>query len=121
MKILIIILLFLFPLTSNAADKWTRNEIGLQVISTSLQVIDWGLTLDIVDRENEDYYEINPILGKHPNRSDVNTYFVISAISNILISHFLPSDWRKMWLGSRIIISGYLIDRSYGIGLRINF
>jgi len=121
MKTLIIVMIFLFPLSSNAADEWTKTEIGLQVLSTGLQILDWKMTLDIVDRENEGYWEMNPILGKHPSKGNVNTYFAISAASNILISHFLPSGWRKVWLSSRIIISGYLINRGYGIGLRFNF
>jgi len=121
MKTLIIILILLFPLSSNAADKWTKTEIGLQVLSTGLQIIDWGTTLDIVDREDEGYYELNPLLGKHPSKGAVNTYFAISVASNILLSHFLSNDGRKWWLSGRIIISGYLINNNYGIGLKVNF
>jgi len=120
-KQLIIILIFLFPLSSNAADEWTKTEIGLQTLSTGLQIIDWGTTLDAVDREDEGYRELNPLIGRHPSRGTVNTYFTISIVSNILLSHFLSNDGRKWWLSGRIIISGYLINNNYGIGLTVNF
>lgn len=121
MKIIIILSILFIGLQANAADKWTKSEICLQVSSIGLQVIDWGMTLDIVDRKDEGYWEINPILGRHPSRGDVNIYFAISIASNMLVSHLLPSDWRKAWLSSRIIVSCYLIDRGHGIGLRLNF
>jgi len=121
MKTAIIVMILLFPLSVNAAGKWTKPEIGLQTLSTGLQIIDWGTTLDMVDRYDEGYYELNPLLGKHPSRRAVNTYFAISIISNVLISHFLPSNLRKVWLGSRISISGYWIDNNYGVGLKVNF
>lgn len=121
MKISIFIIILFMTNQAIAFDEWSKNEIGLQALSTGLQVVDWGMTLDIVDRGDENYWEINPILGEHPDRGKVNTYFALSIVSNILIAHILPSDWRKVWLGGRIMVSGYLIDRNYGIGLRINF
>ncbi len=121
MKTVIIILILLFPLSINAADKWTQTEIGLQALSTGLQIIDWGTTLDMADRYDEGYYELNPILGKYPSKGNVNTYFAISIACNILVSHFLSNDKRKWWLSGRIIISGYLINNNYGIGLKMNF
>jgi len=115
-----LLIIICLPISAQAADKWTKAEIGLQTLSTSLQIIDWGQTLDIADKPDQ-YSEINPIVGEHPSRGRVNTYFAVSVLSNILIAHLLPSTWRKVWLGSRIAVSGYLINKSYGIGLRINF
>lgn len=120
-RTLIIIMILLFPLSSNAADKWTKTEIGLQVLSTGLQIVDWGTALDIADRKDEGYRELNPLMGSHPSRGTVNTYFALSIISNILITHYLTPEGRKAWLSSRICISAYLVNRSYGIGLKMNF
>ncbi len=121
MKTVIIIMILLFPLSINAADKWTKTEIGLQALSTGLQIIDWGTTLDAAGRYDEGYYELNPILGKYPSKGNVNTYFAISIASNILLSHFLSNDRRKWWLSGRIGISAYCVYNNYGIGLKINF
>ena len=119
MKILYLIIILSISLPVNA-DKWRKGEIGLQALSTSLQIIDWGQTLDIADKPDR-YWELNPIVGKHPSRGRVNTYFALSIVSNIVTSHFLPSDWRYAWLTSRIVISGYFVNNNYGIGLRVNF
>jgi len=107
-------------LTSCATDPWTKNQVGLQATATALQVIDWGLTLDIADKP-EDYYEINPALGRHPSRGRVNCYFICSVGLKILITHILPSEWRGYWLGSNILVSGYLVHHGYKVGLRVNF
>lgn len=116
-----IIMLLIYPNLCWSLDCWTKNEIGLQTLSTSLQIIDWGQTLNIVDRENEGYWETNPILGDHPDRGEVNTYFAVSILTNILISHLLPNKWRKVWIGSRIMVSANLVNHNYNIGLKIKF
>jgi len=119
-KYLVALLIICLPIPVQTADKWTKTELGLQALSTSLQIIDWGQTLDIAEKPDR-YREINPLIGEHPSRGRVNTYFAVSVLSNIFIAHLLPSLWRRVWLGSRIMISGYLVNGNYGIGLRVNF
>ena len=101
-------------------DPWTKDQMLLQGTSLTLNIIDWGQTLDIVDKPGE-YYETNPILGDHPSRAEVNRYFAASMLSKILITHLLPSDWRKYWLGLNIGVSGYYVHNNYRIGLRVSF
>lgn len=114
------LILLLVLLCSCASDPWTKDQIYLQGIATTLKVIDWGQTLDIADKPDR-YTEINPLIGEKPDRSRVNKYFACSAVSQVLITHLLPFKWRKYWIGSNIIISGILVGRSYSIGLRVNY
>ena len=115
----LLIVTFIFSGCAYTPDKWTKKQIILQGTATALSVIDWGQTLDIVDRP--EYYEINPIIGKHPSRADVNRYFACSVILKVLITHILPSEYRKYWLGGNILISGYFVNNNYQIGLRVNY
>jgi len=84
-----------------------------------LRTMDWGTTLDMVDRP--EYYETNPILGKHPSKGNVNTYFACSMLLNYLLADFLPSDARTFWLGLNIFVSAIMVENNYSIGLRMNF
>ena len=120
------ILLFICLLFSGCAsldirpDPWTKDQILLQGVATTLNVIDWGQTLDIAEKPNE-YHEINPILGEHPSRAEVNRYMACSMTFRLLIAHMLPSKYRNYWLGASIMVSGYFVGRNYHIGLRANF
>ena len=116
MKLLCICLLFL----GCATDPWTKEQVMLQGVSTTLAVMDWGQTLDIVDKPDQ-FYEVNPIIGKHPSRHRVNTYFALTSLAKIAITHILPSEQRKWWLGLNIAISGYFVKGNYRGGLRVNF
>ena len=101
-------------------DPWTKNQMLLQGTSLTLNVIDWGQTLDIAGNPDE-YYETNPILGEHPSRAEVNRYFACFMGAQVLITHLLPSEYRKWWLGCNIMVSGYYVQNNYRIGLRVNF
>ncbi len=116
---ILITLVLLFSCAHYKPDPWTKNQIALQSFAIGLKAIDWGTTLDLVGRPN--YYEMNPILGKYPSRAEINTYFACSALSQILLTHLLPSGSRKWWLGFNIFISGYCVNNNYGVGLRVNF
>jgi len=103
-----------------ATGPWTKEQALLQGVMSSLNIIDWGQTLDIADKPNE-YYETNPILGKRPDRGEVNRYFASTMMLKVLITHLLPFEYRKYWLGLNIIVSGYCVQNNYRIGLRVNY
>ncbi|MBW2178751.1 MAG: hypothetical protein JRG81_00015 [Deltaproteobacteria bacterium] len=101
-------------------DPWTKDQIIMQGVLSSLNIVDWGQTLDIADRPDE-YREINPILGDHPDRGDVNIYFASTMILKVLVTHLLPTEYREYWLGGNIALSGYFVHHNHRIGLRVNF
>jgi len=115
---LITICLFVFVFCSNcyAADEWTKTDKALLGASLGLRTIDYLQTKEIA--RNPNYHETNPCLGRHPTQGQVDTYFLATAIGEIVIAHFLPSKWRRVWLGVWIGVSGACVTYNYTIGIR---
>ena len=104
----------------NRPDPWTEDQVVLQGVATALGVMDWKQTLYVADHPDE-YYEVNPIIGKHPDRSRVNAYFALVIPARILVTWLIPSEWRKYWLGSNMLISGYMVYNNYKVGIRVKW
>lgn len=118
--LIIFLLLTLIPISVSAADKWTRNQIAMQTVATTLIIIDWGQTLHV--SENPDRYsERNPFFDEHPSRSQVNRYVATALIGQLLISHFLPSKLRNWWLAGIIFVEASAVTHNYSMGVRVNF
>lgn len=117
MKTLILIILLFFPLQANAFDKWTKTDTGLQVTYGVLHIIDWGQTLDIA-RNPDKFYEMNPLLGKHPSIGKVNTYFIGTLIGHTAIAYILPSKYRRIWQIVWIGIEGKTVVNNFSIGVK---
>lgn len=115
-----VMILILIPVSVSAADKWTKNQITLQAIATTLIVIDWGQTLDVSENPDE-YQESNLFLDEHPSRSQVNRHMATAAILQLAISYLLPSKYRIGWLTGIIIVEAGVVAHNYHIGLRVNF
>jgi len=103
-----------------ANDPWTNEQKILQGTSLALRVADWGTTLDIADKPDK-YREVNPILGDHPSKGRVNTFFASSIILNYLIADNLPGKYRNKWLWFNVAVSAICVGNNYGIGLRMKF
>ena len=73
------------------------------------------------EKQGEAYYEINPLLGKRPSLSEVDKYMPIAIGSVLLISHYLPSEWRSNVLYVLSVLEVGVIGHNYNIGLNINF
>jgi len=121
MKKIILILIFLFLCNpAFAFEDWDKMDYTLLGTSTVLQVMDWRQTRYFVNYP-EKYYEINPILGKHPSSSEVDLYFAGSFILKLGIAYILPSKWRKIWLGGLTILSGACVINNHSIGINIRW
>jgi hypothetical protein len=122
----LILTIFLILIASPAwaeytfAQDWTKTDTILEGIFIAETVIDWGQTRDIALRPSQ-YAESNPILGKHPSLSKVDTYFPVAIIAHGVISMALPPKYRKywqlIWIG---IETGATINNASG-GVRIEF
>jgi len=86
----------------------------------TLHIMDWGQTLEIA-RHPEKYYELNPILGRHPGVGKVNTYFLITGIGHTLISAALPKKYRRIWQWFTIGIESSVVLHNFRIGLKVRF
>ena len=118
---LILILLLLVPCSVGAfeIDEWTTRDTILQVTCSALKTIDWLQTREIA--VNPKYYELNPILGKHPSRRKVDIYFASTLVGHAAISYLLPHPYRTWWQCCWIGISATTVTRNYRLGIRFNF
>jgi hypothetical protein len=112
-----------------ASDTWTRGDIAGEVIWQALHIIDWGHTRHIADNPDQ-YYEINPVLGKHPDKYKVDVYMAACAVLHPLITGLLPKetrmlgltfDPRAIWQGLSISLSAGLVAHNFSIGIEVDF
>jgi len=99
------------------AGEWTTQDAMMQgALSLSLGV-DYLQTIEIT--RNDNYYETNLILGKHPTKTDVGLYFSGCLVGSYLIARALPRRYRTIFQG--IVIGGQIstIIRNYQLGIRI--
>lgn len=116
-----ILLLLLLPFNVFASD-WSTADTWRESSWHVINLIDWGQTLDIV-REHEaggTRFERNPILGKHPSRSRVNTYFALSHLAHYGISKW-TTKYRTPWQYGSIGVSGFIVGRNFYIGLSFGY
>ena len=119
MRLIAFIMAILLAPSAYAADKWDTTDIALGVSALALTIMDYGQTRYISDNP-EQFTERNPLMGKHPSRDDVNLYFAGAAVVGLAVAHFLPSEWRKVWLGGWIAAEGITVYHNdlIGVGVR---
>lgn len=89
------------------------------VVTLILLFIDYRQTLDI--KNHEGYFEINPILGKHPSDSKITIYFIICAVIVAIVPYFYLTPltyqigWFVFWAGMEI----WAIQNNIRIGLKV--
>ena len=121
-KVIILIILAIMLVNTNtcfAFDKWTKQEKQRQIILTILHCTDYFQTCEIV--KNDKYYEMNPILGRHPSMEQLNYYAISSLLLKTAITHVLPHKYRKYAQCVFIGLSGGAVLNNYSIGIRIGF
>ena len=122
----ILILLFLFCSNANAIDlkKYYKEDLtevdkANIVLFNVLQTIDMLQTLEIVN--NDDYYETNKVLGKHPSEAHVIAYFVFRGFAHYHATKMIPEKYRSIWHGYNIIYNYDVIRNNHELGIRIDF
>lgn len=114
---LILILLLASPAL---ADEWTRADTYREVAYLALHCADWSQTLTIADNPQK-WNETNPILGSHPSRGDVNTYFIATGLLHPVISYVLPRPWREVWQYGTIGLEVVVVGNNARIGIGFSF
>jgi len=121
MKGKFVLLIFVFLcLAGCSSHKWTKKDIAYEATYQVLHIVDWRQTLGITEKPDI-YWEMNPILGEHPNRDTVNIYFLASGLGHIFITDLLPQPWRKRWLMFTGFVKIYCVENNFSIGLGCNF
>ncbi len=122
---LFVLIVFLCCTTQQAhaqrLDWWTKDDTtnNLLVASNSLILIDWAQTREIADNDN--YYEVNPHLGRHPSSGDVNRYFLGSLALHNLIGAMLPRRLKRYYYGSQFAYRLSIVGNNAQIGIDLKF
>ena len=101
------------------ADSWTTADNAREAVYLALVAVDWGQTLDL--RHRADLQESNPVLGLHPSRSRVNSYFLANALLHPVIAHYLPGPWRAAFQYVSLGVEVGAVSNNARLGIRITF
>lgn len=119
-KVIVVFTIILLSSFTAHADEWTKEDTYLEITYLAIHIADWGNTLYIADHP-EDYHEINPILGRHPSRSRVNNYFMITGLLHPAISYALPQPYRQYWQYATVGIEAGVVGWNLSIGIGFGF
>ena len=119
------VVMVLTALSANAAPRWwekhewSHTDTALQLSYTALHIADWGQSLDIENHPN--HFETNPVLGSHPTRGEINTYFATTLALHWLIARALPQKWRNQFQLGTIALEFDVVSDNRSAGIRVNF
>jgi len=103
-----------------AADPWTKEEKWVAGAAVGLTIIDWGQTRHIAKNPDK-YFERNGVLGDHPSKKDVDTYFAAYIALQLLIGHNLSHKWRTPFLGGVALVEAGYVVHNHIMGIRVDF
>jgi len=102
-------------------DPWSKEDYAREGVYMTLHTMDWGQTRDIARRLDENYWEINPMLGRYPTTNSIDRYFAYTTIMQPAFANALNSEPRKYFQYAGIILEGALVLHNDQIGLTIHF
>ena len=65
--------------------------------------------------------EANPLLPKYPSQKIINLVFIGSALSHIVITHYLSHEGRIYWQTATLSIELWVVNSNYNLGVAIKF
>lgn len=106
-----------------ATDPWTKADTARELVFVAVTTMDWGTTLDINAKYCawHDWYEQNPLLGRHPSRARINLFIPASMVLHYLVARELSGKWRTIFQNATIVMEVAAVSHNYSIGLRMNF
>lgn len=124
-----VILAFLGCTHMQVCQDWNNTDTALLVATEVLTFFDYRQTREIAKHPDRYFEKYNSLcLGSHPSEGQVNTYFVISALTKAGIACLLPPN-KQACLGigretALIVFSGIsigMIGNNLQVGLTFNF
>ena len=117
---IIICVLLLIAFASSAQAEWTKRQRDLELTYQILHFVDWRQTRHLSGNP-DDYYEVNPIMGRHPSKQTVDAYFAASSLAHVGISAMLPDEIRDYWQMVTIGIKTAVVGWNFSIGIKMEF
>jgi hypothetical protein len=112
------LLAFLLCLGLAAGQPWTPQDKILEGTALAAWACDWAQTSDI---HRYDRHETNSFLGRHPEQSTINMYFLAGAALHVVIADQLSGKWRTVWQCSWIELETTAVERNCRLGIRVSF
>jgi hypothetical protein len=109
--ILIVLALFAGPVA--AETNWYR------VAANGLLFVDMLQTVEI--SRNDNFYELNKVLGPHPTEREVYQWFVATLIRNNLIGELLPKKYSNIFYTNVALTHLDAVDQNIQFGINIKF
>ena len=88
--------------------------------SNMMSIVDWSQTRYIAENPDK-YWEVNPLLGKHPSRARVDNYFMSWWIVNQFVARVMPEDFARVYLAGNLMLELTLVDYNVGVGVKCDF
>ena len=120
--------------TARAAERWDTTDKVLGATALAFTVADWAQTRYIAQNPcinagggtdcADPYREVGlarRFIGEHPTTGQVDRYFAGAIAVSALAAHYLPSTYRKGFLGGITLIELSVVARNRSIGLRMEF
>jgi len=117
----VMVLFFVVPVFANNVNIWTAQDTIMQMTYIGLQTIDTGQTLWLAGKpKNSGYYELNPILGRHPSKVAVIGYMVGTSALDTFIAYKLPRQVNilGMMVPARTLFQSLSIGLEAGTDIR---
>lgn len=125
MKTLTALLLLLTSCLAHASpfEGWTDEEKAWFVASEVSQILDYQTTRNVLYQKPKwkNYYEVNPLLGRHPSQGKLNIAEVATIVGDYYFSDWLSHDNRLLWLRAHTIIELGITAHNLNIGAEIRF
>ena len=113
--------LILILLSSTAISKeLSKAEKAGELAFQSANFIDMLQTIEIVEHSDK-WYETNPILGTHPQKHEVITYFMLRGSFHYQITKWLPDELRPAWLTITFFPQLPILEHNHNLGIRIGW
>lgn len=118
-KVIGILIILIFNVSIVFADEWTAKDTKYQAVFLLFKSVDYLQTKEIA--RNPKYYELNPIIGKHPTQNEIDIYFLSTAILHTGIAYYLPKKYRRYWQCVFIGMSAGCVAYNFNAGISIIF
>ena len=102
-------------------ESFSERELHWAYLASAVMIADWGTTRNLTARYQEGRWEMNPILGPYPTRSQVDRHFIIGLATIWTVGWLLPREARVTFFGSIAAVQLIVVGRNLHGGLRIQF
>lgn len=110
----LLLLILLLPVPCYAID---TKDIILEASWQALHYIDYRQTIEIAEHPDQ-FKERNPILGSHPSKGTVNTYFAITSALHLIAFYIIPDKYRDTMEIITLMGTSACVMNNYRIGVR---